>query len=84
MWAVLARAFTPWPSAMAPTPASWPAMTFRNSDSDLDLLVTVPDDWLAAYSRLMETDALGCKLAHDRIFSSMTAGLPDHVGRLLP
>jgi hypothetical protein len=59
-------------------------MTFRNSDSDLDLLVTVPDDWLAAYSRLMETDALGCKLAHDRIFSSMTAGLPDHVGRLLP
>ena len=59
-------------------------MTFRNSDSDLDLLVTVPDDWLAAYSRLMETDALGCKLAHHRIFSSMTAGLPDHVGRLLP
>ena len=59
-------------------------MTFRNSDSDLDLLVTVPDDWLAAYSRFMETDALGCELAHHRIFSSMTAGLLDHVGRLLP
>ncbi len=59
-------------------------MTFRNSDSDLDLLVTVPDDWLAAYSRLMETDALGCKLAHHRIFGSMTAGLLDHVGSLLP
>ena len=53
-------------------------------DSDLDLLVTVPDDWLAAYSRFMETDALGCKLAHHRILSSMTAGLLDHVGSLLP
>ena len=74
----------PWPLAMAPTPASWPAMTFRNSDSDLDLLVTVPDDWLAAYSRFMETDALGCKLAHHRIFSSMSAGLLDHVGSLIP
>ena len=53
-------------------------------DSDLDLLVTVPDDWLAAYSRFMETDALGCKLAHHRFFSSMSAGLFDHVGSLLP
>jgi len=53
-------------------------------DSDLDLLVTVPDDWLAADSRFMETDALGCKLAHHRIFSSMTADLLDHVGSLLP
>jgi hypothetical protein len=69
---------------MAPTPASWQAMTFRDSESDLDLLVAVPDDWLAAYSRFMETDALGCKLAHHRIFSSMSAGLLDHVGRLLP
>lgn len=59
-------------------------MTYRNSDSDLNLLVTVPDDWLAVYSRLMETDALGCKLAHHRIFSSMTADLLDHVGNLLP
>ena len=59
-------------------------MTYRNSDSDLNLLVTVPDDWLAVYSRLMETDALGCKLAHHRIFSSMTAGLLVHVGSLLP
>lgn len=59
-------------------------MTFRNSDSDLDLLVTVPDDSVAAYSRLMETDALGCKLAHHRIFSSMTADLLDHVASLLP
>jgi len=32
----------------------------------------------------METDALGCKLAHHRIFSSMSAGLLDHVGSLLP
>ena len=53
-------------------------------DSDLDLLVTVPDDWLAAYYRFMEIDALGCELAHHRIFSSMSAGLLDHVGSLLP
>ena len=59
-------------------------MTFRNSDSDLDLLVTVPDDSVDAYSRFMDTDALGSKLAHHRIFSSMTAGLLDHVGSLLP
>ena len=59
-------------------------MTFRNSDSDLDLLVTVLDDWLAADSRFMETEAMGCKLAHHRIFSSMTAGLLDHVASLLP
>ena len=59
-------------------------MTFRNSDSDLDLLVTVPDDWLAADSRFMETDAMGCKLALHRIFSSMSADLLDHVGSLLP
>ena len=32
-------------------------------DSDLDLLVTVPDAWLACHSRLEETDALGWKLA---------------------
>jgi len=36
-------------------------------DSDLDLLVTVPDAWLAAHSRLVETDALGWKLAHHRL-----------------
>lgn len=28
-------------------------------DSDLDLLVTVPDAWLASHSRFEETDALG-------------------------
>jgi len=59
-------------------------MTFRNSDSDLVLLDTVPDDWLAAYSRFMESDAVGCKLAHHRICSSMSADLLDHVGSLLP
>ena len=53
-------------------------------DSDLDLLVTVPDDWLAADSRFMETDAMGCKLALHRIFSSMSADLLDHVGSLIP
>jgi predicted nucleotidyltransferase len=36
-------------------------------DSDLDLLVTVPDEWLASHSRFVETDALGWKLAHHRI-----------------
>jgi predicted nucleotidyltransferase len=36
-------------------------------DSDLDLLVTVPDEWLANHSRLVETDALGWKLAHHRL-----------------
>ncbi len=36
-------------------------------DSDLDLLVTVPDEWLATHSRFEETDALGWKLAHHRI-----------------
>jgi uncharacterized protein len=36
-------------------------------DSDLDLLVTVPDAWLATHSRLEETDALGWKLAHHRL-----------------
>ena len=36
-------------------------------DSDLDLLVTVPDEWLAVHSRLEETDALGWKLAHHRL-----------------
>lgn len=36
-------------------------------DSDLDLLVTVPDEWLATHSRLEETDALGWKLAHHRL-----------------
>ena len=36
-------------------------------DSDLDLLVTVPDEWLAAHSRFEETGELGSKLAHHRI-----------------
>lgn len=36
-------------------------------DSDLDLLVTVPDGWLDCRSRLEETDALGWKLAHHRL-----------------
>lgn len=36
-------------------------------DSDLDLLVIVPDTWLAAHSRFEETDALGWKLAHHRL-----------------
>ena len=36
-------------------------------DSDLDLLVTVPDAWLACHSRFKETDALGWKLAHHRL-----------------
>jgi predicted nucleotidyltransferase len=36
-------------------------------DSELDLLVTVPDEWLASHSRFVETDALGWKLAHHRL-----------------
>ena len=36
-------------------------------DSDLDLLITVPDEWLANHSRFVETDALGWKLAHHRL-----------------
>ena len=36
-------------------------------DSDLDLLITVPDEWLANHSRFEETDALGWKLAHHRL-----------------
>ncbi|WP_295534582.1 nucleotidyltransferase domain-containing protein [Synechococcus sp. UW140] len=36
-------------------------------DSDLDLLVTVPDAWLASHSRFEETDSLGWKLAHHRL-----------------
>lgn len=36
-------------------------------DSDLDLLVTVPDAWLASRSRLEATDALGWDLAHHRL-----------------
>ena len=36
-------------------------------DSYLDLLITVPDAWLANHSRLNETDALGWKLAHHRL-----------------
>jgi len=36
-------------------------------DSDLDLLVTVPDEWLASHSRFVETDVLGWKLAHHRL-----------------
>ncbi|CAK6696458.1 hypothetical protein OGCDGJMD_02045 [Cyanobium usitatum str. Tous] len=36
-------------------------------DSDLDLLVTVPDAWLASHSRFEETGSLGHKLAHHRI-----------------
>ena len=33
-------------------------------DSDLDLLVSVPDEWLATHSRFEETGDLGWKLAH--------------------
>ncbi|MCT0198628.1 nucleotidyltransferase domain-containing protein [Synechococcus sp. CS-1325] len=36
-------------------------------DSDIDLLVTVPDAWLAQRSRFEETGALAHKLAHHRI-----------------
>ncbi|MCP9784590.1 nucleotidyltransferase domain-containing protein [Cyanobium sp. WKJ7-Wakatipu] len=36
-------------------------------DSDLDLLVTVPDEWLVAHSRFEETGDLSRKLAHHRI-----------------
>jgi hypothetical protein len=36
-------------------------------DSNLDLLVTVPDAWLATHSRLKQTDALGWKLAYHRV-----------------
>jgi predicted nucleotidyltransferase len=36
-------------------------------DSDLDLLVTVPDAWLACHSRFEETGDLCRKLAHHRI-----------------
>jgi len=36
-------------------------------DSDLDLLVTVPDAWLASHSRFEETGDLAEKLAHHRI-----------------
>jgi uncharacterized protein len=36
-------------------------------DSDLDLLVTVPDEWLATHSRFEETGELCWKLAHHRI-----------------
>ena len=36
-------------------------------DSDLDLLVIVPDAWLASHSRLEQTDALGWKLAYHRL-----------------
>jgi len=36
-------------------------------DSELDLLVTVPDAWLASHSRFEETDALGWRLAHHRL-----------------
>jgi predicted nucleotidyltransferase len=36
-------------------------------NSDLDLLVTVPDTWLATHSRFEETGDLGWKPAHHRI-----------------
>jgi predicted nucleotidyltransferase len=36
-------------------------------DSDLDLLVTVPDEWLYAHSRFEETGDLSRKLAQYRI-----------------
>ena len=36
-------------------------------DSDLDLLITVPDEWLASHSRFVETDVLGWKLAYHRL-----------------
>ena len=31
----------------------------ERADSDLDLLVTVPDEWLASHSRFEETDVPG-------------------------
>lgn len=36
-------------------------------DSDIDLLVTVPDAWLATHSRFEETGSLCHRLAHHRI-----------------
>ncbi|MCP9841978.1 nucleotidyltransferase domain-containing protein [Synechococcus sp. J7-Johnson] len=36
-------------------------------DSDLDLLVTVPDAWLATHSRFEETGRLAWRLAHHRL-----------------
>lgn len=36
-------------------------------DSDLDLLVSVPDSWQASHPRIEATDALGWKLAHHRL-----------------
>lgn len=36
-------------------------------DSDIDLLVTVPDRWLAAHSRFEGSDALAWRLAHHRL-----------------
>ncbi|MCP9773250.1 nucleotidyltransferase domain-containing protein [Synechococcus sp. Tobar12-5m-g] len=36
-------------------------------DSDLDLLVTVPDEWSSTHSRFEETGDLSRKLAHHRI-----------------
>ena len=43
------------------------ARSTARPDSDLDLLVTVPDAWLVSRSRFEETDSLGWKLAHHRI-----------------
>ena len=43
------------------------ARSTERPDSDLDLLVTVPDEWLASHSRFEETDALGWTLAHHRL-----------------
>ena len=43
------------------------ARSTARPDSDLDLLVTVPDAWLAAHSRLEQTNALGWNSPHHRI-----------------
>ena len=42
-------------------------LSLRGIRSDLDLLVNVPDAWLASHSRFVETDALGWRLAHHRL-----------------
>jgi hypothetical protein len=42
-------------------------LSLRGIRSDLDLLATVPDAWLASHWRFEETDALGWRLAHHRL-----------------
>jgi predicted nucleotidyltransferase len=59
-------------------------------DSDLDLLVTVPDAWLASHSRFEETGDLSPKLAYQALnldraaWNHLCAELLDHVAPLLP